>query len=138
MELERPLPAPITPETRPFWDGLKEGKLLLPRCDDTGQAFFYPRAVSPFTHSRNISWIEASGKGTLYSFEILHRPFVREVKTPLPYVLAMVQLEEGARMLSNLINVEPDPQVIRCDMPVEVVFHKLNDDVTLPLFQPAS
>ena len=84
MELERPLPAPITPETRPFWDGLKEGKLLLPRCDDTGQVFFYPRAVSPFTHSRNISWVEASGKGTLYSFEILHRAFVREVKTPCP------------------------------------------------------
>lgn len=63
---------------------------------------------------------------------------MREVKTPLPYVLAMVQLEEGPRMLSNLINIEPDPQAIRCDMPVEVVFHKLNDDVTLPLFQPAS
>ena len=61
---------------------------------------------------------------------------MREVKTPLPYVLAMVQLEEGPRMLSNLIDVEPDPSAVRCDMPVEVVFHKVSDDVTLPLFRP--
>ena len=59
------------------------------------------------------------------------------MKTPLPYVLAMIELQEGPRMLSNLINVKPDPSVIRCDMPVEVVFSKINDNVTLPFFQPA-
>ena len=56
---------------------------------------------------------------------------------PPPYVLAMVELEEGPRMLSNLVNVEPDPKVIKCDMPVEIVFSKLTDDMTIPLFQPA-
>lgn len=137
MELERPLPAPITPETKPFWDGLKQGKLMLPKCNDTGQVFFYPRAVSPFTGSRNLSWVQASGRGKLFSFEILHRAFVRDVKVPLPYILAMVELDEGPRLLSNLINIAPDPKLLKCDMPVEIVYHKLTDDVTIPLFQPA-
>jgi uncharacterized protein len=56
---------------------------------------------------------------------------------PPPYVLAMVELEEGPRMLSSLVNVEPDPKVVKCDMPVEMVFSKLTDDITIPLFQPA-
>jgi hypothetical protein len=59
------------------------------------------------------------------------------MKVPTPFVLAMVELAEGPRMMSNLVNVTPDPQAIRCDMPVEVVFHRLTDEVTLPLFQPA-
>lgn len=137
MELERPLPQPRTPEAKPYWDGLKEHKLMLPKCGDCSAVFFYPRAVCTECQSRNITWIQASGKGKLYSFEILHRAFVREVKVPLPYVLAMIELEEGPRLLSNLINIAPDPKVIACDMPVQVVFQKLTDDVTIPLFQPA-
>ena len=65
------------------------------------------------------------------------RSFNPAVKTPLPYVLAMIELEEGPRMLSNLINIKPDPALIRCDMPVNVVYVKQNDNFTLPFFQPA-
>ena len=137
MEPERPLPQPITPEAKPYWDGLREEKLLLPKCADCGHVFFYPRIVCPRCHSRNIAWIQASGKGKLHAFEIAYQSFNRAFKVKPPYVLAMIELAEGPRMMSNLINVEPDPKVVKCDMPVEVVFSKLTDEITLPLFQPA-
>lgn len=137
MELERPLPQPITPESKPFWDGLREGKLMLPKCGDCSRVFFYPRIVCPQCQSRNVGWIQGTGRGKLYSFEIAYQTISKAFKVKPPYVLAMVELDEGARMLSNLINVEPDPKKIRCDMPVEIVYQKLTDEVTLPLFQPA-
>ena len=138
MELNRPLPSPITPEAQPYWDGLKENKLMLPKCDDCGKPFFYPRVLCPNCHSRNISWIQASGRGKLYSFQIAHRSLNRAFKVELPCIMAMIELEEGPRVMSNLINIEPDPSVVKCDMPVEVVFEKQNDDITLALFQPAT
>lgn len=137
MELDRPIPQPITPESKPYWDGLKEGKLMLPRCQDCGSVHFYPRVFCPECHSHNVTWIQGSGKGTLFSFAILQRAFNRAVKVPTPYIFALVALEEGPRMLSSLINIAPDPALIKCDMPVEMVFSKLTDDVTIPLFQPA-
>lgn len=137
MEPERPLPRPITPETRPYWDGLKQGKLLLPKCAACRHVFFYPRVVCPRCHSRDLGWIESRGRGTLHSFAIAQQAFNPAFKVAPPYVLAMIELEEGPRMLSNLINVKPDPTAIACDMEVEVVFQKVADDVTLPLFQPA-
>jgi len=137
-ELLRPLPKPMTPEAKPYWDGLREGKLMLPECNDCGKAFFYPRIACPNCHSRNVGWVQASGKGKLYSFQIAYRALNPAFKIPPPYVLAMVELEEGPRLMSNLINVEADPDVIKCDMAVEVVFEKQTDEVTIPLFQPAS
>ena len=137
MDIDRPLPQPMTPEAKPYWDGLKDGKLMLPKCQTCGQTFFYPRVLCPHCQSRAITWVQASGKGKLHAFGIAHQSFNRAYKVPPPFVLAMIQLEEGPRMVSNLINVEPDPKVVRCDMPVEVVFTKLTDDVTVPLFQPA-
>lgn len=137
MELQRPLPTPMTPEAKPYWDGLRMGKLMLPKCGDCGTAFFYPRILCPHCHSRNVGWIQASGKGKLYSFEIAYRTFNPAFKVEAPFILAMVELEEGPRMMSNLINIEPDPGVVKCDMPVEVVFEKQTDEVTLALFQPA-
>ena len=86
---------------------------MLPKCQDCGKVHFYPRVFCPHCHSHNLTWVQASGKGKLYSFEILYRPFNRAVKVPPPYVLAMVELEEGPRMLSNLVNVEPDPKVVQ-------------------------
>ena len=137
MEPDRPLPTPIVPESKPYWDGLKEGKLLLPKCGSCGHVFFYPRAVCPRCQSREIGWTQATGRGKLHAFGIAHQSFNRAYKVPPPFVLAMIELDEGPRMLSNLINVEPDPKTVKCDMPVEVVFTKVTDDVTVPLFQPA-
>src|SRR5262245_45111311 len=137
MELERPLPQPITPEAKPYWEGAREGKLMLPRCRDCGKPHFYPRVVCPFCHSSNLEWMQASGRGKLFSFEIAHQILNKSFKVKPPVVLAMIELDEGPRMLANLVNVAADPKTIRCDMPVEVVFEKLSDQVTLPLFQPA-
>jgi len=137
MELDRPLPSPITPEAKPFWDGLREGRLLLPRCGACGHVFFYPRVLCPRCHASDIGWIQATGKGTLHAFEIAYQAFNRAWKVRPPWVLAMVELAEGPRLMSNLVNIEPDPRVIRCDMPVQVVFSRLTDEITLPLFEPA-
>jgi uncharacterized OB-fold protein len=137
MEPERPLPHPITPEARPFWDGLREGQVMLPRCLDCGRCFFYPRVACPHCHSRRVEWIRASGRERLHAFEIAYQSMNRAFKVKPPYVLAMIELEEGPRMMSNLVGVEPDPRAIRCDMPVEVVFERLTDEITLPLWRPA-
>ena len=94
------------------------------------------RALS-LCSSRRISWIQASGKGKLYSFEIAYQNFNPAYKIKPPYIFAMIELDEGPHMMSNLINIDPDPKVVKCDMPVEVVFEKLTDEVTIPLFQPA-
>jgi uncharacterized protein len=137
MEATRPVPQPITPESKPYWEGLKAGKLLLPKCGDCAHVFFYPRVLCPRCRSRRIDWIESSGRGRLHSFGIAHQSINRAFKVPLPYVLALVELEEGPRMMSNLVEVEPDPSKLKCDMPVEVVFTEVADGVTLPLFRPA-
>ncbi len=110
MDLERPLPTPITPEAKPYWDGAREGKLMIPKCQACGKAFLYPRVLCPFCASRDIGWIQASGRGKLYSFEIAHQILNKAFKVKTPVVLAMVELEEGPRMLTNLINVEADPE----------------------------
>jgi len=137
MEPDRPLPQPITAETKPFWDGLREQKLMLPKCGDCSRVFFYPRIICPHCQSRNVGWIQGSGRGKLHSFEIAYQTISRAFKVKPPYVLAMIELEEGPRMLSNLIDIEPDPKKIKCDMPVEIVYQKMTDEVTLPLFRPS-
>ena len=137
MDLDRPLPSPMTPEAKPYWDGLREHKLMLPRCSDCQHVFFYPRVLCPRCHARNIGWIQASGRGKLHAFEIAHQAFNRAWKVKPPWVLAMIELEEGPRMMSNLVNVPPDPAHVKCDMPVEVTYLDVTPEVTLPLFQPA-
>ena len=81
--------------------------------------------------------MQASGRGRLFSFEIAHQILNKAFKVKTPVVLAMVELEEGPRLLSNLVGVAPDPKQIRCDMPVEVCFEKLTDEISLPMFRPA-
>jgi uncharacterized OB-fold protein len=138
MELDRPLPQPMTPEAKPYWEGARDGKLMIPKCRACGRAFMYPRVLCPFCASREIDWIQASGRGRLYSFEIAHQILNKAFKVKTPVVLAMVELEEGPRLLTNLVDVEPDPTKLRCDIPVEVVFAKLTDQVSLPMFRLAT
>ena len=89
-DYKKPLPQP-TPETQHFWDGCRTGKLLLQRCKETGKAYFPPRPFSPFTGSRDVEVFEASGKATLYSYVINHRP-ARGFEDEAPYAIAVVQL----------------------------------------------
>ncbi|MCH8090644.1 MAG: Zn-ribbon domain-containing OB-fold protein [Chloroflexi bacterium] len=128
------LPTP-TPETRPYWDALKEHRLLIQRCKECQRAYFYPRPFCPRCFSFNVEWFEASGRGKLYSFVINHRP--APGFGPEPYVIAVVELDEGPRMMTNLIDVEPDPDKISCDMPVRIVYEDVTTEITLPKFRPA-
>ena len=136
MELQRPLPTPITPEAKPYWEGLRQQKLMLPRCRTCGKAHHYPRVICPFCHSADLEWIQASGRGRLFSFEIAHQILNKAFKVKLPVVLALVELEEGPRLMTNLVNVAADPAALKCDMPVEVVYEKQTEEITLPMFQP--
>ncbi len=134
--VERTLPAPtpqINVETRPFWEATTEGKLLLPRCDDCGNVIWYPRAFCPDCGSFNVTWFEASGRGTVYSFTINRRG--QGDYRDLAYVLAYVELEEGPRMLTNIVGC--DVQDVRVGQKVEVVFHPTSAAAALPRFRPA-
>jgi len=131
-----PIPKP-TPETKPFWEGTKQRKLLVQRCDDCRQHYFYPRPLCPHCLSRNVTWTQVSGKGRLHTFVINHRP-ARGYPLAPPFIIGIVELDEGPRLLSNIVGVEPDPQLIRCEMRLEVVFDDITDAITLPRFRPAS
>jgi uncharacterized protein len=129
-----PIPKP-TPETKPFWDGTKLRKLMVQRCLDCTQYYFYPRPLCPHCLSRHVEWQEVGGRGRLHSFVINHRP-PRGYPLPAPFVIGIVQLDEGPRLMSNIVGIEPDPQAVRCDMLVEVVFEDITDEITLPRFRP--
>lgn len=131
-----PLPKP-TPETRPFWDAAREGRLLIQRCESCGTRYFYPRPLCPSCLSRAVHWIEASGRGRLHTFVINHRP-PRGFPVSGPYVLGLVELDEGPRMMAQIVDVAPDPAAVHCDMPVEVVFADLTPEITVAKFRPRS
>ena len=129
-----PLPVP-TPETKPFWEGARRHKLVLPFCRPCGAFFFYPRAACPRCLSSDLDWRPVSGRGTLHTFTIVQRG-QKGFPLATPYVLAIVELAEGPRMMTNLVDVDPDPAKLRIGMPVEVTFERVNDDTALVKFRP--
>jgi uncharacterized OB-fold protein len=130
---ERPLPA-ITPETRHFWEGTRAGELRLQKCNACSHVYFPPRPFCPQCASTEIAVMRASGRASLYSYVIHHRATPGFVP---PYSIAVVELEEGPRMMTNIVETEQTPQALRLDMPLEVVFQRMNDEISLPLFRPA-
>lgn len=133
--MARPLTRPIPDAlTEPFWEAAREGKLLIQRNPKSGRAQWYPRRYCLDDWSVEPEWFEASGKGTLYSFTVIPRSGIEEV--PAPYVLAIVELEEGARMGATLVDVDPDE--VKIGMALEVVFVPLGDEFSIPRFRPAS
>ena len=130
---ERPLPA-ITPETRHFWEGTRAGELRLQKCAACDHVYFPPRPFCPQCASSDVSVFRASGRATLHSYVIHHRLVPGFVP---PYSIAVVELEEGPRMMTNIVEVPQTPEELRLDMPLEVVFQRINDEIFLPLFRPA-
>jgi hypothetical protein len=122
----------ITALTRPWWDACREGRLLLPLCNACGKHFFRPEVACTHCFSLDWQWVEASGRGTLYSYSVIHRAPLPGFKTPL--VFAIVELAEGPAMFSNVI--ECAPEEVRIGMPLQVVFEPLNAEVSLPKFRP--
>jgi len=135
-DYKKPLPMP-DPVTQPFWDSTKAHAMKIQRCNDTGKYFFFPRGMSPFTLSDNISWEPVSGKGTLHAFTIVWAQRQPGFAEDAPYVVAMIDLEEGPRMMTTLIDIDPDPEKVKIGMAVEVVYEDVTDEITLPKFRPA-
>lgn len=123
-----------TPETLPYWEGAAAGELRVQRCVDCGTPFFYPRTSCPACGSGELEWFTTSGRATLYSYTITHRPapgFADDV----PYAIAVVQLAEGPRMMANIVGVPNTPDHLVLDMELEVTFER-RGDVALPQFTP--
>jgi len=127
----RPKPV-IDNWNRPFWDGCKQHKLLVQRCKATGKCFFPPAPVSPFTGRPDWEWIEASGKGELWSFVVFHQNYFDGMKDEIPYPVAQVKLAEGPFMLTNLRGVAPADAKI--GMPLRVIFEDGPDGIVMPQF----
>jgi uncharacterized protein len=134
-----PTPVPtVQPEVKPFWDGTAEGKLLLPRCTECATLIWFPRPFCPSCGSTSVEWNEASGKGTIYSYTVNRRGAgdLPEYREPVPYVLAYVELAEGPRIMTNI--VECDVESVRIGQAVELIFHDTGQGTALPRFRPAS
>jgi uncharacterized protein len=128
------LPQP-TPETQPYWDGCKAHELRIQFCTDCQAFFFYPRALCPTCLGTSLEWRTVSGKGTLLTYVLSARP-APGFENELPYAIAIVQLDEGPHMMTNIVNTEIAPENLPAGMPVEVVFEDVSDTITLPKFQP--
>ncbi len=131
---EKPLPE-FRPETKPFWDACKNHELVIPRSKTTGKYFFYPRAFSPEDDmTDDIEWVKASGKAKVWTFAIHHMGPTKAYKGDPPYVVALVETDEGVKMMTNIVGC--DPKDVHIGMEVEVVFDDVTDEVTLPKFRP--
>ena len=125
---ERKLPAPaVSPETQAYWDAAGKGKLLVRKCTSCGQAHHYPRTICPFCFSDKTEWVEASGKGTIYSYSVMRR-------APVPYAIGYVTLAEGPRMLTNIVDCDFD--ALRIGDRVKVVMKPSENGTMVPMFTP--
>jgi uncharacterized OB-fold protein len=132
-EYRKPLPEP-NETTRPFWEGARARQLRLQRCRDCHKYIFYPRLVCPFCLSDNLDWVTASGKGKVYSYTVVRRAMHPAFREDVPYVLAIVELEEGPRLTTNIVGVVPEE--VRVDMPVQAAYDDVTPDLTLLRFEP--
>jgi hypothetical protein len=132
MTEARWLPQP-TPETQHFWDGTRLSELRLQRCGDCSRVYYPPRPFCPTCGSRKVSMFKASGQATLYSYTISYRA---APGLAAPYAIAVVELAEGPRMMTNIVGCPQTPEALQLDMPLEVTFEKLTDSITLPYFRP--
>src|SRR4029079_4616537 len=123
-----------SPEADPFWMGCREERLMLPWCLACRRCHFYPRTLCPHCGSAEIEWKQASSKGRVYTFAVVRQPIERAFAELVPYVIAIIELEEGVRMLSHVTSIDPDN--VRCGMEVAVEFRPHSEKIMLPIFRP--
>jgi uncharacterized OB-fold protein len=131
----KPIPSP-SPETRFFWQKARAHELWLPYCRPCERSYWYPRDFCPHCGSRDVESRRSTGRGRVYTFAIHHRAFHPGWADEVPYITALVELEEGVRLFSNIIGIDPDPAKVKCDMSVEAVFEDISDEITLVKFRP--
>jgi uncharacterized OB-fold protein len=131
-----PTPAPaVDVDTEAFWAATAEHRLLVPRCRECGLVFWYPRRLCPGCGADAVDLTEATGRGTLYSFTLQHRPTGAYAKSE-PFVLALVELDEGPRIMTNVVT--DSPATLEVGQPVEVVFHDTGEGPALYRFRPVA
>jgi uncharacterized OB-fold protein len=126
------LEPPASEAGRPFWDATREGRLVLPWCTACEQPIWYPRAFCPACAGSDVEWRPASGRATVYALTIEHAGQTKALAAP--YVVALVDLDEGVRIMTNIVGVPPDEVAVGAR--VEVVWEALSDGRQLPLFTP--
>jgi hypothetical protein len=131
---EKPIPRPA-PESVPYWEAARQHRLELPRCNACGKFWFPPSQSCPHCLASDFTWRAVSGEGKVFSFVTFHRVYHPAFAADVPYVVALVELAEGPRLLSNIVGVSPD--AVRCEMPVKVTFDDVADGVSIPKFTPA-
>lgn len=127
----KPVPNP-SPDTQAYWDGLKEGRLLLQKCSGCGKVRNYPRPMCDACYSMESRWVEAKGSGKIHSWTETHHAFNPGFKGELPYILVTVDLDEGVRMNAPLRNA--DVSKLKIGMPVRVIFEQPKSDLVVPAF----
>lgn len=128
------IPKPIPDgDSKPFWEGVQNHELLIQQCQDCHQHIFYPRSICPHCFSEDLSWLKSSGQGSIYSYTVVHKAF-GPFREQTPYVVAIVELDEGVRMMSRIIG---DRTEIAIGKPVEATFEVIDEDLTLPYFKLA-
>ena len=132
---EYTLPLPLlTTLSKVFWDGCKENKLLYQHCRDCGEVIFFPKYLCPGCMGHNLEWLEAKGKGKIDTFTVTYEGAPPAFMGVTPYAVAIIRMDEGYRMMSNIVDCDFDE--LECEMPVEVVFQPVTAEITLPKFRP--
>jgi uncharacterized OB-fold protein len=129
----KPLPRPNR-LSQPYWDGARQHELRVLSCKACAHKFLPPADRCPKCLGKDLEWVAASGRGKVWSWVVFHQRYFPAFEADLPYNVAYVELDEGPRLMSNMVDC--DPAEIRCDMPVEVVFDDVTPEITLPKFRP--
>lgn len=130
----KPTPRP-SPESVPFWKAAADHRLEIPCCNACGRHWFPPSRSCPHCLSDDVRFAPVSGKGKVYSFVIYDRVYHPAFAADVPYVVALVELDEGPRMITNIVGIQPED--VRCEMRVEVVFEAAGEGMSKPCFRPA-
>jgi hypothetical protein len=133
MPNEKPLPK-LNGDNTPFWEGCRLHELRFQQCKDCGHVRWPPSALCPQCHSTEISWLISKGIGSVYTFAVYHAACPPGFAADVPYTVAVVALDEGPHILTNIVGCRPEE--VRCDMPVEVHWEDIDERITLPKFKP--
>lgn len=129
----KPIPR-VDEESKPFWEACARHELYVQKCRRCGKVFYYPRSFCPEDLTQDLAWVRCSGRGKVYTFTVTYQNQSPGFRENLPYVMAYVELEEGVRLLTNIVGCKPEE--VRIDMPVEVRFEDVTPDVSIPVFKP--
>jgi uncharacterized OB-fold protein len=135
-EYAKPLPNLDNPRTKPFWEAARQHELRIQRCPDCGYYRYPPAPRCPECLAVNDDWVRVSGRGKIWSFNVYHHLFAKSFADDLPYNTALVELDEGPRLITNIVGIPNDQ--LRIDLPVEVWFEDVTDEVALVKFKPAA